>query len=103
MTKYDEVFDKTMKDYKTPKMNSKDIIEKFELTEKEIEVMKYLYGQQMEKEDILEHFYCKWDRCDGVNYVRKPEISKILGSLKKKGLIYSVTDLLGWLGTDIKI
>lgn len=79
------------------KLNSEQIITQYDLSMKEIELMRYLYKEQYRKEDVLERFFWLWQP------ISKVEISKILGILKKKGLIYSVIDMAGWIGTDIKI
>ena len=80
---------------------SKQIIEEFNLTEGEIYVMKELYRKQYEKEKIIEDLYN--DRMYEL-YNSKANFSKnTFGLLKKKNLIYSVSDLLGWIGTDIKV
>jgi DNA-binding MarR family transcriptional regulator len=97
MAKYDDAFNETMKGYNSPRMASKDIISKYELTDKEIQVMRYLYRKQYDKKDIIENFNYVWDD------INSADISKILGSLKKKGLIYSVNDMPGYLGTEIMI
>lgn len=96
MCKYDVIY------LETKSMKPQDIIKKYELSDKEIEVMQHLCGKQYPKEDILEHFYNKW-YVNWNDYMTKQQVSKVLGSLKRKGLIYSVIDLAGWLGTGIRI
>ena len=68
-----------------------------QLSEKEIEMMRYLYRQQYSKKDILEYFYYSWKN------IPKIEVLKTLGSLNKKGLIYGDISLPSLLGTKIKI
>ena len=65
-------------------MNSEAVVRKFYLTKFEIELMRFLYKDQIEEERIVEHM---------VNYgLSKKDAKKILPSLKKKGLVYEVEE-----------
>ena len=90
MSKYDIVLKET------EKKTSKEIVSTYNLTDKEIDMIHYLYGKQYFKDDIVEYFYVVWD-------VTKKEVKEIISLLKKKGLIYTVHEEAGWYGTDIKV
>jgi hypothetical protein len=77
-------------------LTSKEIINKYQLDDKEIEIMRYLYKKQKLKKDMVDNFAWNWE-------MSVMATSKIFGSLKKKGLIYSVIDFAGYLGTDIRV
>ena len=77
-------------------LSSEEIIEKYELTHNEVEIMRYLYQKQYQKHEIIEYIY-------DITELYKADATKLVGALKKKGLIYSVIDLRGFLGTEIKV
>ena len=79
-----------------------EIIKEFNLSEGEIIVMKALYREQLDKQEISEDLY--YDKEISDKYKTKAEFVKnTFGLLKKKGLIYSVIDFIGCIGTDIKV
>jgi predicted DNA-binding transcriptional regulator len=90
MAKYDVEYNKC------ESMTPNTIINTYELSINEIKAMRYLYNTQQPKKDIIENLYWSLN-------IKKKEVSYILGSLKRKGLIYSNISLPGWLGTDIKV
>jgi len=64
-----------------------------ELREQIIKVFYKHYGCQMVKKDLID--------CLSHNYTAK-EINTEYSLMKKDGLVYSVTDLKGWVGYYIK-
>lgn len=93
LTKVDK-YEAALEECKT--LTRREIIDKYELTNKEINIMEYLYKKQKLKKDLIEYFCKEW-------LIPKTLTLKVFGSLKKKGLIYSVVGYSGYLGTDIKI
>lgn len=55
-------------------------------------IYNYLKGKQDTKENVLEYVSCALD-------IRKKEVSKVITSMKKEKIIYTVVDD-GWIGIN---
>ena len=85
-------------------LSREQVIQKFELQKHELWAMKVIssYGGKCEKDKAIALLQTVIFNTLKIT-VDKNTLSKTFGSLKKKGLIYSVSNMPGWVATDIKL